>query len=263
MKTAKVLRIAAGAMVVAAAVVGGYAVYHAERTEPVLVATREIPPFTVVNANDFTVESIPVSAVHSDALHSESGILGHMTTVGILPQAQVRTAMLSSSTSLQDLVNSVTSNQNVTFSLTYKEGQLQSFIPPDSYVNLVTQGPNNTMLHADHVLVLKNTGYESSPSSNGQNQNPMLILTLPEQTYMSMAQNLGNNNVQVLMIPQNGSSSTNSGQLTVTPTSSVPSTPPSGTGTSVTANSSNTTANTKNIASSAGPVSSTTKGAKK
>lgn len=211
---------------VAAAALGGYAVYNAERTEPVLVATREIPPFTVVNAGDFTVQSIPVSAVHSDALHSESGILGHMTTVGILPKAQVRMAMLSSSTSVQDLVNSTTPSQSVTFSLTYKEGQLQSFIPPDSYVNLVTQGSNNTLLHADHVLVLNNTGYEDSPSpstTSTQNQNPMLILTLPEQTYMSMAQNIGNNNVQVLMIPQNGTSGTSSGQLTVNSVSTSPS----------------------------------------
>ena len=220
MKTANFLRITAGMMVIAAAVAGGYAVYNAERTEPVLVATREIPPFTVVNASDFTVKSIPLSAVHPDALPSDSEILGHMTTVGILPGSQVRMAMLNSSTSLQGLVNSVTNQGNVTFSLTYKEGQLPSFVPPDSYVNLVTGGPNNTMLHADHVLVLNNTGYEQAPSTNNQNPSPMLILTLPEQTYMSMAQNIGNSNVQVLMIPQNQSSSTTSGQLTVSSSSS-------------------------------------------
>lgn len=221
MKTAKALRIASGLLVGAAAVVGGYAVYNAERTEPVLVATHEIPPFTFLQANDFTIRSIPVSAIQSDALHATNEIVGHMTSVGILPNAQVRMAMLSSDASLQGLVDSVSQAGNVTFSLTYKPGSLESFVSPDSYVNLVTQGPNNTMLHADHVLVLKNTGYTLAPVTNAQNQNPMLILTLPESTYLPMAQNISTNNVQVLMIPQSATPNATLGQVGVDSTSST------------------------------------------
>ncbi|MCF8567440.1 SAF domain-containing protein [Alicyclobacillus tolerans] len=229
MKTAKYLRIAAGLMVVSAAVVGGYTVYQAERTEPVWVATREIPPFTFVTPSEVTLRSIPVSAVQSDALHVVASIVGHRTTVGILPNAQIRKGMFSSDTTLQGLVNSVTQSGNVTFPLPYKPGDMESYISPDSYVDLITPGPNGTMIHADHVLVLKNTGYQTPLAPKNQNSNPMLIMTLPESTYLPMAQNIGNHNVQILMIPQSGTTDTTAGSYTVTQTS-VTGTPVQNTG---------------------------------
>lgn len=220
-------------MVVAAGVLGGYTVYQAERTEPVLVASRDIPPYTTITPRDVTVRSIPVSAVQSDAVQSAGTVMGHLTTVGILPNSQIRTAMFSSATSLQALVNTATNTGNVTFPLPYKAGDMESYISPQSYVDLVTSGPNNTMIHADHVLVLKNTGYQASLSSKSPNQNPMLILTLPESVYLTMAQNIGNHNVQILMIPQNGlTPSSGSGQVLGTQTTNASSTPEQAIGTS-------------------------------
>lgn len=197
----------AGLAIIGAAVVAGYAVYAAQRTQSVVVATRTIPPFTKVSAADVTKIQIPVKAVQKDAILNPSQIVGHLTSMTILPDEQVRPQMISSSNSLQGLVNNITGTSNVTFPISYKQGSMDQYIQPDTYVDLVEQGQNGTTLHADHVLVLNNTGFDSVPNnqSNNQNQNMTLILTLPETTYLSMAQNLANSNVQVLMINQTAS----------------------------------------------------------
>lgn len=203
MKVSNALRGLSALAIVAAAVVAGYAVYGAQRTEQVYVARHAIPPFTKLTQADLAAKQVPMKAVQPNVVRDTSQVLGHLTSMEVLAGAQVRTQMFSSNASLQDLVNTATGASNVTFSIGYKKGTMDQYIPPDAYVDLVAQGHNNTVLHADHVLVLGNTGYENVQSKkSNNNQNFMLIMTLPEPTYLSMSQNLANDSVQVLMVNQ-------------------------------------------------------------
>jgi hypothetical protein len=211
MNTAKSLRILSMILVVAAAVSAGYAVYAARRTEPVVVATQTITPFTTITpqniGTDFMVKQEPISAMEPGTLTSLQDVINHTTQLEILSGAQVQAPMISPVSTMQGLINAASTAGMDTFSLPIKSGTMEPYMMPGSYVNLATQGPNGMIMHVDHVLVLQNTGYSpnvggSSTSTNQQNQNPMLILTLPEATYLSMFQSLANDSVQVLMIPQ-------------------------------------------------------------
>jgi hypothetical protein len=202
----KVMRIAAVVLLAAAAATGSYAVYRAQRTEPVLVATHNIPPYSFVTSDDFSVKYIPASAVSSDAVHTASQVNGHMTTFGILAGSQVRQGMFSRANSMQGAVDATSQPGQVTFGLSYKPGSLDSYVAPGTYVDLAAPGPNGSVLHADHVHVLSNTGYNQTVNTSGgnnQNQNEMLIMTMPQSQYEAMEQAISAGNVQVLMIPQN------------------------------------------------------------
>lgn len=210
MKKVKPLQALSIAFVVAAALTAGYGVYAAERTEPVVVAKQTIAPFTLITPqttlNDFAIKNEPVKAVEPGALSSLQGIAGHTTQTEILANAQVQVPMLNNDSSLQALVNTTTMAGNVTFSISYKLGSMDQYVSPDSYVDLAASEQNGMTVHVNHVLVLRNTGYSregNSSSQNQQNQNLILVMTLPESTYLSMFQAISNSNVQVLIIPQN------------------------------------------------------------
>ncbi|SFV07022.1 SAF domain-containing protein [Alicyclobacillus macrosporangiidus] len=206
MNQAKIMRITSVLLLAAAAATGSYVVYRAQRTEPVLVAKHNIPPYSFVTPADFEVKYIPAAAVFSDAARSAGQVSGHMTTLGILAGSQIRAGMFSEAHSLQGMVNTISGPGQVTFSLPYKPGSLDSYVAPDTYVDLVAPGPNGATLHAEHVHVLSNTGYTEAPTTGGghnnQNENPMLILTMPQSQYLAMEQAIAGANVQVLMVSQ-------------------------------------------------------------
>lgn len=234
MNPAKSLRILSVVLFISGAVSAGYAVYAARRTEPVVVATQTITPFTLITpqnvGNDFKVKQDPISAVEPNALTSLQDVVNHTTQLEILSGAQVQTTMVSSVSTMQGLINAESAVGMDTFSLPIKTGTMETYMMPGSYVNLATQGQNGMIMHVDHVLVLQNTGYSpnvggSSTSTNQQNQNPMLILTLPEATYLSMFQSLANDSVQVLMIPQDQPTSAASAETPSLSSTTVPSAP--------------------------------------
>ena len=207
MKTSIAMRMAGVALLVGAAATGGYVVYQAQRTEPVLVAAHNIAPYSFVTPNDFTVKYIPIRAVFPDVARSVSQVQGHMTTLGILSGSQIRAGMFNTANSLQGMVDTTSQAESVTFSLAYKPGSLDSYISPDSYVDLVASGPNNSILHADNIHVLANTGYSAAPTSanvnSNANPNPILVMTVTQTQYMDMEQAIAGSSLQVLMIPQN------------------------------------------------------------
>lgn len=219
MNAVKPLRLLSVAFVLAAAVAAGYGVYAAERTEPVVVALQPIAPFTTITSqnvsSDFAIKNIPISAVEPGALASFQGLMAHTTQTEILADAQVQVPMLNADNSLQALVNSNTTPGNVTFGVSYKQGSMDQYIAPDSFVDLAAPGQNGMTIHADHVLILQNSGYSpvttSTTSQNQQNQT--LVMTLPESTYLSLFQAISTSAIQVLLIPQN--------QAYVAPTNSL------------------------------------------
>ena len=209
MKASRLLRITSGVFIVVAAVTAGYTVYHVQRKEPVIVATHKLQPYSVIQPSDVKMLYLPVSAVQPDAFHSTTNLVGHMTNIGVLPGAQMRAAMINPNNSLQSLINTVTKGSYVTFGITYNANSIDQFVQPGAHVDLIAQGPNNTILRAEHVLVMKNTGYVPNVGTSSKNASSgMLVMTLPEQTYLSMAQNIASNNVQVLMIAQSAQSNT-------------------------------------------------------
>ncbi|WP_067935763.1 SAF domain-containing protein [Alicyclobacillus kakegawensis] len=206
MNQPKVMRMAAVVLLAAAAATGSFAVYRAQRTEPVLVATHNIAPYSFVTSKDFSVQYIPAAAVSSDAVHTASQVNGRMTTLGILAGSQVRMGMFSQANSMQGMVDATSQPGQVTFGLSYKPGSIDSYVAPGTYVDLAAPGPNGSVLHADHVHVLSNTGYNqtvnNSGTSNNQNQNEMLIMTISQSQYMAMEQAISGGSVQVLMVSQ-------------------------------------------------------------
>lgn len=227
---AKIYQYGAIFSILAAAGIGGYGVYNAQRTVPVLVAAHTIQPYTFITSKDFKVVNIKVSDVFPDTIHGfdQSEMSGKMTNIGVLQGDQIRLSMLNSNSSLQDMVTSGDTASDVIVGLTYKTGTLDAFVPSGAYVNLSVQGQNNTMNEVDGIKVLQNTGYiptptTAQPSSGNNNQNapsPMLILEIPKDKYSSIGASIANSQVQVLMINQNnistGSSTSNTGAASST-----------------------------------------------
>ncbi|MCY0908596.1 MAG: SAF domain-containing protein [Sulfobacillus thermotolerans] len=185
---------------IAAAVLGGWAVYQARKTEPVLVAAKSIAPYTFVTPNDFVIRDLPVAAVASDALHSTLWVEHRMTTMALLPGEQVRSAIFDDNTNVQSLVNATTGEGDVVAPVRYKVGALEEYIPAGTTVDL--SGVVGQAVVSCQVFVLQNTGYESVLGVPTKNASPMLLVRMPRTTYVQLFSDLNGHNVSVALIEQ-------------------------------------------------------------
>ncbi|MFD1676059.1 SAF domain-containing protein [Alicyclobacillus fodiniaquatilis] len=204
---AKMYRIAGILSAVIAAGLGATYLYHAGKTEMVVVAATTIEPNTYVTASDFTTKPVHVADVLPDTApaSAESVMLNHRINVEVLPGEQIESSMFGTDTSLQQTVNDSNDPNIVTFYMPYKAGTTTQTVQPNTIVEMMAPGPNSTLIDDHYVKVLSNSGYVpyvGASSTKGTSSSPVLCLQMDRTKYQAMYNSIISGNVQILLIPQ-------------------------------------------------------------
>lgn len=190
---------------VLAGVIGSVVLLRAANTETVVVATKTLYPYTPISTTDVRMVTVPRTAAISGLVTSLPEVVGKYLSFAVpngdpLTSADVNPTAGSFSTFLTQYTER-TGQTGMLLALPVQT-PLESVVNPGERIALLVtsqtaDGPVLTTLEPVPVLNVLEPANGASPTA--------LLLLVSEQNYRVLAPAIVSNNVQIGLIPQNGS----------------------------------------------------------
>lgn len=204
MKTSRLMFGVSVALALGAGVIATTILLKASRTETVVVSTHNLQPYTQIGPSDVKVVTVPKNSGIQGLATSEGDVIGHYLSFAVPNGYPITTGDLNSSSSFSSFLTQYVEK-------TGKPGMLLS-IPVQSPLSQVVNAGESIAL-----IVPNQTGNRISfqtiepvpvlsvlqPAKGGSAT--ALLVFVTEQDYNVLAPAILNNNVQIGLIPQNGS----------------------------------------------------------
>ncbi|MHB1683274.1 MAG: SAF domain-containing protein [Bacilli bacterium] len=190
---------------VAAGLIGSMVMLRAANTETVVVATRTLYPYTQIGPGDITTVTVPKTAGIAGLATSEGAVVGKYLSFAVPKGDPVTVADLNpSGGSFSTFLTQYTERTGQTGMLMALPVQtpLASVVNPGEAIALLVPsqgGTSQTITTIEPVPVLN----VLEPTKGGTPT--ALLLFVTEKDYRVLAPAILNNNVQIGLIPQNGS----------------------------------------------------------
>ncbi|KPV42568.1 SAF domain-containing protein [Alicyclobacillus ferrooxydans] len=204
MKTSRVMFGLSVALALGAGILATTILLKASRTETVVVSTHNLQPYTQIGPSDVKVVTVPKNSGIQGLATSEGDVIGHYLSFAVPNGYPITKGDLNSSSSFSSFLTQYVEK-------TGKPGMLLS-IPVQSPLSQVVNAGESIAL-----IVPNQTGNSTSfqtiepvpvlnvlqPAKGGSAT--ALLVFVTEQDYNVLAPAILNNNVQIGLIPQNGS----------------------------------------------------------